>query len=243
MNLVICNLEVMKKYLLIISVLVLFSCQKNERLIFDSKPGLYFALEDNVDSLTFSLLGSISNIDTVRIPIKIMGNALNYDGKFKVEIVQAATTAQVGKHYTALKESYIFEAGTFVKDFEIEVSKSDPDLETQSRVIFLKINESNDFTVGYTKNVGLKLIITNQIIKPVYWDMPFSLYFGAYSKVKHNLIIKILGHDFPLTLNQAISAPYSIQYWMVGGRAVCQYVIENDVYDENGNKITPWSTF
>lgn len=223
--------------------MTLFSCQKNESLIFDSKPGLYFGFEDDVDSLTFSMLGSITDRDTVRIPLKIMGNAINYDGKFKLEVVESATTAQVGKHYTALSNSYIFEAGIFVKDFELEVFKSDPDLEKESKSITLKIIESEDFGIGYTKNSIIKIMITNQIVKPVYWDMPLALYFGAYSKVKHNLIINILGHDFPLTLDQAINPPYSFSYWMVGGRAVCQYVIENDVYDENNNKIMPWVTF
>lgn len=212
-------------------------------LVFDTKPGLYFALQDNEDSLTYSLLGSLSDVDTIRIPLKIMGDALNHDGNFKIEVVPDETTAQAGKHYTALKDSYIFEADKFMKDFEIEVSKSDPDLETESKSITLKIVESDDFSVGYTKNSVIKINITNQIIKPAYWDMPLALYFGVYSKVKHNLVIKILGHDFPLTFDQAINPPYSFGYWMVAGRAVCQYVIENDVNDENGNKIMPWSTF
>ncbi len=233
----------MKKYLLILSVLVLFSCQKYERLVFESKPGLYFALEDNKDTLAFSLLGTIVDKDTVKVPVKIMGNTLQKEGKFKVEIIPEATTAVAGKHYTKLKEFYVFEAGLFEKELEIEVSKSDPELEKVSKTIALRIIESDDFTVGYTKNSIVNIIISNQLIKPSYYDMPMSLYFGSYSKVKHNLIIRIVGHDFPLTLTQAIRAPYSIQYWIVAGRAACQYVIENDLYDENGVKIMPWSTF
>jgi len=233
----------MKRYLLILTVLAFYSCQKNERLIFDSKPGLYFALGSNQDSLTYSMLGNISDKDTIRVPISLMGNALSYDGKYKIEVIPELTTAVVGLHYTKLKDEYIFESGLFFKNFEIEISKSDPELETKSKVIALRIAESKDFTSGYTKKTTLRLIITNQIIKPIYWDSPLALYFGAYSKVKHNLIIKIIGHDFPLTLSQAIAAPYSYTYWMVCGRAVCQYVIENELYDENGNKIMPWSTF
>ncbi|MDP3437089.1 MAG: DUF4843 domain-containing protein [Bacteroidales bacterium] len=233
----------MKKYLLILTVLALYSCQQNERLIFDGKPGLYFALGNNQDSLTYSMLGNLSEKDTILVPVRIMGNALSYDGKYKIEVIPGKTTAEVGKHYTKLKDEYIFEKGLFYKNFEIEISKSDPELETKSKVIALRITESSDFTAGYTKNTTLRLIITNQIIKPIYWDSPMALYFGAYSKVKHNLIIKIIGHDFPLTLSQAITAPYSYTYWMVCGRAVCQYVIDNDVFDENGNKIMPWSTF
>lgn len=233
----------MKKYLLILSILTLFACEKNEKLIFNSKPGLYFALDDDVDSLQYSLLGSLSDIDTVRIPLKIMGDALNYDGRYRVEVVPEGTTAEVGKHYIPLSDSYIFEAGEFVKDFEIEILKTDAALETESRSIVLRIVETDDFTLGYTKGTDVKLIITNQIIKPSYWDMPFSLYFGEYSKVKHNVIINILGHDFPLTLTQALGDPYSPGYWMVAGRAACQYFIENNVSDENGKKILPWSTF
>lgn len=235
----------MKKFIivLLIGLFSLSACEQAERITYTEKPGLYFDIESGENELNYSLLGSLYEIDTVSIPIKIMGNSITYSGRYKVVVVEEESTAIEGVHYVKFNTEYQFGENQFEDLFEIELLKGDPILESESRVLTFAIVESDDFGLGYTEKTKFKLTFTNQMIKPSYWDMPLLLYFGVYSKVKHNLAINILGHDFPLTLTEAINPPYSFSYWMVAGRAVCQYVIENDVYDENNNKIMPWATF
>ena len=62
-------------------------------------------------------------------------------------------------------------------------------------------------------------MITNQLVKPAYWDMPLALYFGEYSKVKHQRCILLMGHDFPLTKEELIGwgGLNYYSYWMQQG--------------------------
>jgi hypothetical protein len=66
------------------------------------------------------------------------------------------------------------------------------------------------------------------------------IYYGPYSRVKHDICIALQGHDFPETLQQFAAPPYSIGYWMSQGRIAAKYFTDNIVYDENGNQILSW---
>ncbi|MBD0837013.1 DUF4843 domain-containing protein [Aestuariibaculum suncheonense] len=218
-----------------------FSCD-NDEFVYHEKDGVYFNV---TDSVYYSFKGKTTSSDTLKIPVKIMGDVSDLDRSFKVMIDQENTTAEEGIHYKALDETYTFSANKFTEDLELVVYKDDPALLTEDRIIALKLLPTNDFNLGYTDKIELKVYITNQIIKPSYWDDFLDLYFGEYSKVKHNMAITVMGHDFPYLRSEAISvtAGYGYGYWQSQGRATVTYFIENEVYDENGNRIYPWSVF
>ena len=67
--------------------------------------------------------------------------------------------------------------------------------------------------------------------------MPLALYFGEYSKVKHQRCILLMGHDFPLTKEELIGwgGLNYYSYWMQQGRVVCEYYATHTEYDEDGN--------
>ena len=231
---------------LVALLLVMFSSCEQDVNNFAGKEGIYFnATDGSIDSLYFSFLGKISDVDTINIPVKVMGNALSTDGTYKVVIDEEKTTAVEGVHYKKLEESYVFPANKFGTDFKLIVNRDDPALLTEDRMIALKLIPSENFDLGYSNRVNLRVFITNRLIKPSYWDTYLYIYFGEYSKVKHNIAINIQGHDFPVLESEAKSAAkgFGSTYWMVQGRAVCNYIIQNDVNDENGNKIYPWNVY
>lgn len=237
----------MKKYVLSISVLVLimsffYNCEK-DNLIFDQKDGIYFVKENANDSIYYSFIGKLEETQVLQIPIRVMGDASDTDRTYKMEVDLENTTAQEGLHYEKLKDEYIFKAGNFSDNFEIVLSNQDPLLETESRVITLNFLPSKDFDLGYTDKTSIKVYITNQLIKPNYWDNLLFRYFNVYSKVKHNIAINIMGHDFPPTRGQAISSPYGYVYFANKGRVLADYFSKNEVYDENGNRIYTWPPF
>ena len=79
------------------------------------------------------------------------------------------------------------------------------------------------------------------LIKPEYWDKNFIDWFGEYSKVKHEKCIEQMGHDFPLTYEEAEDYnELGLQYWMLEGRELVDYFVKNPTRDENGNWIEPW---
>jgi hypothetical protein len=237
----------MKKLIFNITMLSLvlvafFSCDNTSDFVYNEKDAVYFSVSD---SIYYSFIGNLENSNTIEIPINIMGDASSMDRTYKVIVDQENTTAQVGLHYKALDESYTFGADLFTDNLSLEVYKTDPALETEDRVITLQLVASDDFDLGYTDKLELKVYITNQIIKPSYWDNFLDLYFGEYSKVKHNIAISIMGHDFPYLESEAIStdAGYGYGYWTVQGRITSQYFVENEVYDENGARIYPWPVY
>lgn len=237
----------MKKYIYITSILFFvilsFSSCDRDDLVFNEKNGVYFATEKGVDSIYYSFLGRTSIKDTLSIPIEVMGVASQKERKYKVEIDHEFTTAEEGLHYEKLNESYSFRADNFSDYFQLIISQEDPDLEIEDKVIALKMVESDDFDPGYKDKIHIKIYITNKLIKPSYWDNFLFIYFGEYSKVKHELAINQMGDDFPYLFSEALSSEYGPAHWMVHGRSLATYIIENEVIDENGNKIYPWQVF
>ena len=97
--------------------------------------------------------------------------------------------------------------------------------------------DASTFACPCPPRVKMRLMITNQLVKPAYWDMPLALYFGEYSKVKHQRCILLMGHDFPLTKEELIGwgGLNYYSYWMQQGRVVCEYYATHTEYDEDGN--------
>lgn len=77
--------------------------------------------------------------------------------------------------------------------------KPGAELDEATVMLELSLKATESLSLGYPDRVNMRLMITNQLVKPAYWDMPLALYFGEYSKVKHQRCILLMGHDFPLT--------------------------------------------
>ena len=215
------------------------SCE-TDRITYSEKDALYFDLENETDSIYFSLAGTLGDTDTLKIPVQVLGNIADSNRQYRVSVDASQTTAEEGLHYEKLPEYYEFPANEIEGFMEIVLSKTDTSLNSIDKVLALSIEESDDFAPGFTEKANLKVYFTNKLVKPDYWDFPLVFYFDEYSKAKHEIAISVMGHDFPPTLAEATTAPYSYTYWAIQGRAVCSYIIENEPVDENGNKIQPW---
>ena len=232
----------MKKIFLIMSLfsLSLISCEQNERMIYDAKAAIYFeqTLDTNNgkynDSINYSFTMTTESFDTVYMRVRLLGN-LKEDKYFNVEI-DPKSNAIEGVHYKPLEESYLFKAGKVIRDIPIYVLKQD-NLDTEFNSIIVNLVENDSFDIAYEKNIKTRLFITNQTVKPSYWDMPLAMYFGEYSKKKHEICVVLMGHDFPIKFDNRF------QYYMVMGRRAALYFTINQIEDENGNIIQPWSPF
>ena len=162
---------------------------------------------------------------------------------YKVEI-NPESTAEEGVHYEPLLDEYIFTAGKSTVELPVYVKYS-PDLDEGTVTLSFRLVESDQMDVGYPNQLNARLLITNQLIKPVYWDSILSIYFSSYSKVKHEICTEIMGHDFPLTLEEAkyYDNETIYGYWMHAGREAAAYFATHDVYDENDNLISTWIPF
>ena len=147
--------------------------------------------------------------------------------------------------YETLQHRFTYEADKSVSSFPVVVMKPGAELDEATVMLELSLKATESLSLGYPDRVNMRLMITNQLVKPAYWDMPLALYFGEYSKVKHQRCILLMGHDFPLTKEELIGwgGLNYYSYWMQQGRVVCEYYATHTEYDEDGNLITVWNPF
>lgn len=224
---------------------LMLGCQENEQMVWSSMPGIYFTEYSNeADSVYHSFTTSTGDLDTVKLEVKLAGIPLEEAKQFQLQ-VQESTTAVEGLHYEALQETYTFPANEATTIVPIYVLKKGDELDEKTVTLALTLVPQEGLTLAYTDRANVRIMITNQLIKPYYWDMPLSLYFGTYSKAKHQKCIEIMGHDFPLKMEDLLdyNGVSGYSYWMRAGRQVCSYYSTHTEYDENGDLIAPWEPF
>lgn len=220
----------MKKFLLVNvwAILIgcgLLGCQENERVLYAEKPAVYFSSVTEEDSLFYSFASGLTDEDVVFIPVRIIGTSVDKDRSVSIE-VDPESTAKKGVHYKDLGESVQLKAGSVETDIQVTVMNKE--LGNGDVKLILNLKPSEDFDLGYAGSLKAKLVITDQLVKPSYWDMPLSLYYGAYSKAKHRLCIQLQGFDFP----KALDYSYISQY-MSYGRMVYNYLVQTPIWDED----------
>ena len=232
-------------YLFVVGFLILASCQENEHMVYTEKPAVYFPnYVTGADSMLYSFRIKGCDIDTINLNVKLLGALLDEPGKYEVK-VSDNSTAVAGKHYVALPEVFEFGADVSTTSFPVVLLKPGAELDDSFVTLELFLVATDDLDTGYPDHLRVRLIMTNELIKPSYWDDLLNLYFGEYSVVKHQQCILIMGHDFPLTKNECSGWGdlNNYSYWMQQGRVVCEYYATHTVYDENGNLITVWNPF
>lgn len=232
----------MKTNILYIGVIfiTLIGCKRNEIAIYGEDPAIYFSNLTDQDSVTYSFAGKNLETDTIYLDLKLLGNKLPKEMKYKVQVNPSNTTAKESLHFKKLEDFYFFPDNVFDAKLPIIIYNKDENLSLRSFRISLDIIPTDNILAGYPNRLTANVVITNQLIKPIYWDNLLFIYYGPYSKVKHEICIRLQGHDFVATLELAGQAPYSFGYWMSQGRVAAKYFAENVVYDENNNQILPW---
>ncbi len=223
--------NLMKKYLSSIWLslllgLLLIGCTEDEHMLYSAPSAVYFSEITSKDSLQYSFASGLKDIDTVAIPIMIIGEKMDHERHISVE-VDSATTAQEGIHYKLLNTAVPLPAGSVRTSVEVVVMDGDSSLEYGSVALVLNLKENTDFVLGFPEQLTARLIITKQLVKPNYWEMPLSLYYGRYTKAKHRLCIQVQGFDFPETFDMDKVGDY-IAY----GRMVYNSLLRNPLWDE-----------
>lgn len=238
----------MKKNNILISfiLIVLFwSCSENDKMDFnDENASIYFQLtedkfKENLDSISYSFAFNDLDKDTVFIPVKIMGNTVNYDRFFDVEIIDSLTTAKPEIHYEALKSSFFkIPAGSIFGEIPVVLSSSDTALNDSVFYISLQLLESEDFRLGAKEKVSVKLSFTNRLVQPIIWSSVLKYFFGSYNRKKHEVFYQLFERDFPED-RMVIYPEYGL--WQTYGKLTSKYFSDNyPVYDDEGVVVEPW---
>lgn len=221
----------MKKILNVIGVsvtlgLLFTGCEENERMLYSAPSAVYFSEMTSEDSLQYSFASGLKEMDTVSIPLMIIGEKVSYPRQIQVE-VDASSTAQENVHYKLSSTVIKLPAGEVNAAVPVVVMDNDESLEFGSVALVLNLKANEDFVLGFPEQLSARLIITKQLVKPSYWEMPLSLYYGRYSKAKHRLCIQVQGFDFPESFDMDKVGDF-ISY----GRMVYNSLLRNPLWDE-----------
>lgn len=222
--------------------ILLCGCKENEEKFFDGDTTIHFELAKNqLDSMVYSFTNTAENFITANLPVQIAGYA-DRDYIFKLKIDVQQTTAQVGKHYEAIAESYTIKSGTYKINIPVKLLLSD-DLNDGSVRLSFTIEPVNFMVGGISYLQKAVIVSTNDVanIDEEDWEYYYYNIFGEYSRTKHRYILSVLklntwtvfeDLDKWLSLSENQLNAYSVE--------MNNFFTNNDIIDENGNKIEPW---
>jgi len=187
--------------------MVLFACKKDETPLYNSSENVYFDFtpdvdDDKTDSLLYSFaLFPSKNIDTLYIPVRVSGFRVPHERKFILTTVDSTTTAVASLHYEPLKKEYIMAADSGVCMVPLVLLNKDTLLKSKTLTIGLTLQATSDLGVAFKlQNKGI-IKFSNRLEKPVWWDI-WGDELGGYSRVKHELFIRVSGTT-ELTTNRS----------------------------------------
>jgi len=227
-------------------------CEKSELTGYEEPP-MVFIYKDGYDvsrdsiSYSFAVKPASLQFDTVKVPLRIMGDAAPKDRVVGVKVVQDSTTAVQGTDFDL--GPTVIPAGAFTSSINVVV-KRNAGLKNKEVRLMVEIEASEDFLPGIsnakaenaTWGAGLTYLIklNDFFSKPDNWDSRLSYYFGAFSQRKFGFIIEVTGMtEFPTSGPDQL--PYGIFTYL---KTLChnkwlEYVEANGpmIDEETGNEV------
>jgi hypothetical protein len=173
--------------LLLAAVVLATGCRKADKVTYHANDNIYFNLEPYglQDSVLYTFAYHPELLtDTIYIPTSISGPRVNADRYFKVTVVDTATTAKVNIHYAPLKDEYLVPANAGEVFMPLVLFNTDTLLLKRTYSLMLQMVPSGDFDADFTTLVTARIVFSNKLEKPRWWDMWLG---GYYSQVKHQL--------------------------------------------------------
>ncbi len=219
-----------------------FSCSENEHPLFpEETTAIYFELYKDKpyqNLVPFSFVGQEK--DTVKVPlrVKIMGSAVSHERTFKAKVIESVSSAKRGIDYDISVSEFIVPADSFISYLPVTVYKT-PELQDTTLSVAFQLLPSDDFELGINYSLIAALSFTNNLTKPSYWTPYGNIFFGSYSRTKHELIIARYNILFPEEQSLFLSQGFS--YLSAIGTDLNLYFKNNyPVYDEDEQIIEPW---
>lgn len=234
-----------KLYYIFLLLITLGSCKDNADYPFMGKDAVYFQLQSEsyywtttLDSIVYSFAGKGVDQDTLWVRVNLEGETVPEGRPVIVVVDEEKTTAEEGLHYEALKAEYELPGDSVYVNIPVIIYNKDETLENKQVVIALALKPSEALELGITERLTCRLLVSNMLGKPTYWEQTIKYDFGNYSRRKHELCIIELGRDFPVEASE-----YSDErsMWQVYGAYMSDYFEENyPIKDENDAVIEPW---
>jgi Domain of unknown function (DUF4843) len=205
------NIKTIPGILLLMTVLV--SCHKEALPIYQqTQNNVYFNFSNGNDSVTYTFAYTPGLlIDTIYLPIRISGNRSPKGFSYKVAVTDSGTTAVAGLDYVALQPSYAIPPDSGTTLLPIVVLNNDTLLTQHSVTLNLNLAATSDLGVQMPEIIKAKVIISNKLEKPAWWDR----WMTNYSDEKFELFIIATNGVTELANDDAtygLFAPQSLYY-------------------------------
>lgn len=223
----------MKKYILITFIGLIFlqmGCKKAALMPYELSPQITIyknGIPAGRDSITYSfaIKQEALTFDTIKIPVRIMGNVASHERKINYSIVPDSTDAPAA-NYELLPA--VIPANSYTSVIWVKIKKTE-ELKTKERRIWIKLKPSEDFQPGAKELQNYLIKVNDYLSKPAVWD---QIRFGDYSQAKYGLIIRETGYtEFSVGAAELIFIAGTCR------NALTKYKEENggqEMMDENG---------
>lgn len=228
------------------------ACKKSELTRYTQPDMIYFYKDYyNADKdstvYSFAIKPNALLVDTVKIPLRIMGLATGTDRSVNIQVVADSSTA-LPEQYALLPT--IVKAGAYTANVQLLVKRA-PALKTNDVRVLLAIGTSDDFLPGVYNSAAsasrgggsqrYPVRINDFLTKPSNWDSFIATYFGVYSQVKYKLVIDVTGRtQFLISGDDAVTTS-QMTYFKIKCRnylADLNTASGTKLKDENGTEIT-----
>ena len=179
------------------------SCEKALPVYINDECYLKFVYENDEDSVVnFSFAYGEKQIDTVWLPVRIMGFTVDCNRPVHLRQIETGTTdAVAGKHFIALDDAalnkayYFIPAGAIEQEIPIVLIR-DTSLRSQDYVLKIGIESDEDFSLGSIENLTKRIVISDQLVMPLNWGIYCQHYLGDYGRKKHEFMISVTGEKW-----------------------------------------------
>lgn len=174
--------------LLFLSLFMLCSCKKANLTTYDRQANIYFDLNAvDRDSIVYTFAYDMAKaLDTILIPVKVMGYRDQHLRHYKAYVQNDSSTARASAHYDPLQPEYALAADSGRTFLPIIVHNVN-DLEERPVSLLVKLQASDDFGIENTALIRARIVLSAQLEQPVWW----SIWLDNYSRVKHQLFLLV----------------------------------------------------
>lgn len=184
----------------------LSSCQKEELLVNENNVSyIYFQKDMTKDSTNvcfeFYPLQEGMDVQEAEVPLDVVvsGKVQDKDLEFTIGVDEKISTYPIS--LCTLPEKCIIKKGEFKSTVIVKV-KNMPELKETSKILAVKVNESEEVREGIFYYSRALLSITDRLVKPDWWEYKDLhngkqssvdiYYLGEYSKTKYRLFLEVL---------------------------------------------------
>ena len=188
------------------------------------------------DSTTFSFAyDEALKEGDVDIKLNIISGLQGRDRQFAVRFLPNESTAQEGRDFTVNTEQLVVKANDSIGVLKVHVMK-DESLKGKSVHAVFEIVENEEFKPGVMQNRKAKLVITDKLTQPEWWDTwHIKDGLGVYSEKKFRLFIQVTGQkDLTLKEDGGEMEYYDMRVYVTQFK---YWLIEHPQVEENGEQM------